>query len=233
MAGKRSDRISSCEVEKDIEQYGNDTSPRRPHSSAAASMASIDYREGTRRISTILDPEIIRIATRASRISGKPSRDLEEILNTEFEVKWDGPNDPLNALNWSKLRKYLILVLVSLQAWMVYVYSPENPPFKRRGYRVLIGYIFRVFFSTSYISGAPGMMKEFGITSNTTITLGMTTYMLGLAVGPLVLAPMSELFGRRPVYLISLSLFFILVLPACLARNFATILVVRFFWYAW
>lgn len=125
MAGKRSDRTSSCEVEKDIEQYGNDTSPRRPHSSA--SMASIDYREGTRRISTILDPEIIRIATRASRISGKPSRDFEEILNTEFEVKWDGPDDPLNALNWSKLRKYLILVLVSLQAWMVYVFTTKSP----------------------------------------------------------------------------------------------------------
>lgn len=128
MAGKRSDRISSCEVEKDIEQYGNDTIPRRPHSST--SMASIDYREGSRRISTILDPEIIRIATRASRTSGKSSKDLEEILNTEFEVKWDGPDDPLNALNWSKLRKYLILVLVSLQAWMVYVYLPPNPPFK-------------------------------------------------------------------------------------------------------
>lgn len=75
------------------------------------------------------------------------------------------------------------------------------------------------------------MMEEFGISSKTTITLGMTTYMLGLAVGPLILAPMSELYGRRPVYLISLSLFFILILPACLAKNFVIILVVRFFWY--
>jgi MFS family permease len=89
----------------------------------------------------------------------------------------------------------------------------------------------RVFYSTSYVSGSPGIMKEFGITSKTIATLGMTTYMLGLAAGPLVLAPMSELYGRRPVYLISLSLFFILVLPACLAQNFATILIVRFLGY--
>lgn len=75
------------------------------------------------------------------------------------------------------------------------------------------------------------MMKEFSITSRTTVTLGMTTYMLGLATGPLILAPMSELYGRRPVYLVSLSLFFIFILPACLAKNFATILVVRFFGY--
>lgn len=76
------------------------------------------------------------------------------------------------------------------------------------------------------------MMEEFGITSKTTVTLGMTTYMLGLATGPLILAPMSELYGRRPVYLISLFLFFVFTLPACLAKNFATVLVVRFFGYA-
>lgn len=120
MAEKGNDSISSSDVERDIENYGNDTSPRRPHSSAFSS--DIDYHEGSRRISTILDPEIIRIATRASRISGKSSKHLEEILNTEFEVKWDGPDDPLNSLNWSKLRKYFVLALVSLQAWMVYVY---------------------------------------------------------------------------------------------------------------
>ena len=73
------------------------------------------------------------------------------------------------------------------------------------------------------------MKREFGIESPTIITLGMTTYMMGLATGPLVLAPMSELYGRRPVYLISLFLFLVFLLPACLAKNFATVLVVRFF----
>lgn len=75
------------------------------------------------------------------------------------------------------------------------------------------------------------MKEEFNIDSDTTITLGMTTYMLGLASGPLILAPMSELYGRRPVYLISLFLFFIFVLPACISTNYATILIVRFFAY--
>lgn len=51
---------------------------------------------------------------------------------------------------------------------------------------------------------------------------------LGLALGPLILAPMSELYGRRPVYILSLGLSFIFVLPACLAKNYGTILVVRF-----
>jgi MFS family permease len=72
-------------------------------------------------------------------------------------------------------------------------------------------------------------MEEFSISSNTTITLGMTAYMMGLAVGPLILAPMSELYGRRPVYLISLFLFSLLVIPACIAKNYVTLLVTRFF----
>lgn len=51
------------------------------------------------------------------------------------------------------------------------------------------------------------MMKEFEIKSQTIVILGMTTYLLGLACGPLVLAPLSELYGRRPIYLTSLGMF--------------------------
>jgi len=39
---------------------------------------------------------------------------------------------------------------------------------------------------------------------------------------------MSELYGRRPVYIFSLGLSFIFVLPACLAKDYGTILAVRF-----
>lgn len=103
------------EIEKDIEQYGNDTNYHR-------SASNSDYQEGIKRISTILDPEVIVISIRSSQISEKSPKDSEKIINPEFEVKWNGPEDPRNALNWSKLRKYCILALVSLQAWMVYVH---------------------------------------------------------------------------------------------------------------
>lgn len=104
--------LSSLDIGNDIEQYGNDTN-------TYSSASSPDYHEGTKRISAVLDTEIIVIAIRASE---KSPEDPEKIHNPEFEVKWDGPADPQNALNWSKLRKYCILALVSLQAWMVYVH---------------------------------------------------------------------------------------------------------------
>ncbi|KAG9250571.1 MFS multidrug transporter [Emericellopsis atlantica] len=112
--------------------------------------------------------------------------------------------------------------------------DPENPRLWPLWYRVWVlfclaytGWVV-VLYSTSYTSSAPGLMAEFG-TSTTVTTLGMTTYLLGLACGSVVLAPMSELFGRRIVYLICLVAWAVLVVPSGVAQNFATILASRFF----
>jgi MFS family permease len=61
------------------------------------------------------------------------------------------------------------------------------------------------------------------------IILGITTYLIGLALGSLVLAPLSEMYGRRPVYLIAVFMFTVLIIPAALAKDLQSILVTRFF----
>lgn len=86
-----------------------------------------------------------------------------------------------------------------------------------------------VMYSTSYTSGIPGMMKTFEIESKTLVVLGITTYLLGLAIGSIILAPLSEMYGRRPVYLIAVFAFVVLVIPCGLAQDLPSILVVRFF----
>lgn len=75
----------------------------------------------------------------------------------------------------------------------------------------------------------PGMMEEFNIDSEPIATLGVTTYLIGLASGSLFLAPLSEIYGRRPVYLGCYLLFMILVIPCAIAKSLTTIIVVRFF----
>lgn len=60
-------------------------------------------------------------------------------------------------------------------------------------------------------------------------TLGLTTYLLGLSVGTVILAPISEIYGRKPVYVVSLILFVLLVIPCALATSLSEVLVVRFF----
>jgi MFS family permease len=54
-----------------------------------------------------------------------------------------------------------------------------------------------VLYSTSYTSGIPGMMKDFDVHNETLVVLGITTYLLGLAVGSVILAPLSEMYGRK------------------------------------
>ncbi|EMC92111.1 hypothetical protein BAUCODRAFT_78487 [Baudoinia panamericana UAMH 10762] len=85
-----------------------------------------------------------------------------------------------------------------------------------------------VLYSTSYTSAIPGMEATFGI-SDTLGVLGVTTYLFGMATGAVILAPLSEMYGRRPIYVASLFLFVIFVIPCAVAKDIATILVARFF----
>ena len=50
---------------------------------------------------------------------------------------------------------------------------------------------------------------------------GLSLYVAGLEIGPLFLGPLSEFYGRRPIYLVSF-------LPCALARHIAVLLVFRF-----
>lgn len=71
------------------------------------------------------------------------------------------------------------------------------------------------------------IQKEFHVSSEIT-TLALSLYVLGFAVGPVLLAPLSEFFGRQPVYIVSWFVLFIFQLPVALAPNIGTILVSRF-----
>lgn len=43
-------------------------------------------------------------------------------------------------------------------------------------------------------------MKTFDVTSNILAGLVVSIYILGFAIGPLIIAPMSEMYGRFMVY---------------------------------
>jgi MFS family permease len=73
-----------------------------------------------------------------------------------------------------------------------------------------------------------GLAEEFGA-STTVTTLGLTTYLLGLAAGSLIVAPLSELYGRQKVYIVCLTVWALLILPCALATSLTEIIVVRFF----
>lgn len=65
------------------------------------------------------------------------------------------------------------------------------------------------------------MQHEFHIAQEPIVTLGVTTYLIGVAVGSLLLAPLSEVYGRKWVYCANMALFVILVLPCAKATSMA------------
>ena len=69
----------------------------------------------------------------------------------------------------------------------------------------------------------------FGV-SEVAATLGLTLFVVGYGIGPLFLAPLSEIpaIGRSPPYVITLLLFVILQAITATVQNFAGLLVLRF-----
>ncbi|KAJ5621126.1 hypothetical protein N7510_005110 [Penicillium lagena] len=112
-------------------------------------------------------------------------------------------DDRDNPRNWPKWRKWYITCLVSMLN------------------------VFTTWCAGGISSGAMGIQKEFGVSSEVT-TLCLSLYVLGYAIGPVLLAPLSEYFGRQPVYVVSWFFLFIFQLPIALAPNIGTILVCRF-----
>ena len=77
--------------------------------------------------------------------------------------------------------------------------------------------------------GIKSIMAEFSI-AQVPATLGTSVYLLGLAVGPLILSPISETpsVGRTKPYVITLAIFTLLQIPTALVRNYPGLLVLRF-----
>jgi MFS family permease len=80
---------------------------------------------------------------------------------------------------------------------------------------------------TGYNSMQKQMTADFSI-SQSVFLLGNVLYLsIGVAFTPLLLAPLSEIFGRLPIFLVSALLFALLYIPAALTHSFAGFLVVR------
>jgi MFS family permease len=60
--------------------------------------------------------------------------------------------------------------------------------------------------------------RQFHVSKEVAI-LGVSLFVLGLGLGPLVAGPMSEIYGRNIVYRVSFSLFFICTFPVAFAPH--------------
>ncbi|KEF63033.1 uncharacterized protein A1O9_01009 [Exophiala aquamarina CBS 119918] len=79
-----------------------------------------------------------------------------------------------------------------------------------------------------FAPGANQLAAEFGITNSTIAAMTVSIYILGFAVGPLFIAPFSELYGRLIIYHLCTVFYFAFTLGCAFSTNTAMFLVFRF-----
>ncbi|CAI6239265.1 unnamed protein product [Periconia digitata] len=120
-------------------------------------------------------------------------------------IDWYGPDDPENPRNWSRGKRFFVTFEVVFLTFSVYIGS------------------------AIYTAGIMGVQEQFGV-SQVAATLGLTLYVAGYGLGPMIWAPLSEIpyIGRSPIYIGTLFIFVMFQIPTAMAKNFGMLLAFRF-----
>ncbi|KAA8909371.1 hypothetical protein TRICI_004537 [Trichomonascus ciferrii] len=121
-----------------------------------------------------------------------------------WKVEFDGPDDPVFPHNWPNKRKIFVCIVL--------------------GYATLCS----AWGSSVYSSAAPFIMQQYGI-GQVPATLGISLYVLGFASGPVLWAPLSELYGRKPPIMVSMMGLTLFTFAVATAQDLQTIMICRFF----
>lgn len=180
--------------------------PSRPQSTRSRSRPDLS-REPTRQ----LPPSSLRrVETTLSTIrSRKPVPPFNHPLThtpttADVVVEFDGPDDPYRPLNWPTKKKVITTVLYGLttmgSTWASSIFSPAVNP----------------------------VSQEFGVGTEVSL-LGISLLLFGFGLGPLLWAPLSEVYGRKAAVLTPYFLAAIFSFATAVSKDIQTILITRFF----
>ncbi|KAF7193788.1 Efflux pump FUB11 [Pseudocercospora fuligena] len=112
------------------------------------------------------------------------------------------PDDHQDAQNLSKARKWTIAISQAMTFFAL------------------------TFGSSIYASGIQQIEQDFH-TPNEVAILGLALYVLGFALGPILWAPMSEVYGRRLTFMVSYTIYMAFTIATPAAQNVEALLVLR------
>ncbi|KAJ5436872.1 Major facilitator superfamily domain general substrate transporter [Penicillium cf. griseofulvum] len=153
-----------------------------------------------------LTPDLEKQTTNQPTETSAPTKELfPETDLSRGIVGWDGQDDPNNPQNFPANKKWALLSLISVMTLISPLASSMFSP------------------AVSYVGA------EFRVTDQTILSLSISIYVLGYAFGPILLAPLSEVYGRR-VVISGANWFFVVWQIGCaLAPNIQTLIICRLF----
>ncbi|KAJ6442767.1 MFS general substrate transporter [Purpureocillium lavendulum] len=120
-------------------------------------------------------------------------------------VDWDGLDDAENPQNWGRGRVIVIISLVSALTFL------------------------SALSSSIFAPGIPQVLDDFGSKNSMLGSFTVSIFVIGYGVGPLFIAPLSEIYGRLPVYHVCNCIFVLFSAACALAPSLSALLVLRLF----
>ena len=155
-------------------------------------------------------------------------------LEQPYDLKrFESHADPNSDFNEEDPWKYPIESETSLRIVEFVTDDKENPKnFSvaiKWVYTGLLGFIcFIVALGSAIVTGdLERPAAYFGVSEEVIILASVTVFVIGFGVGPCLFAPLSEEVGRQPVYMVTLAVAVIFVIPCALAKNIETLIICR------
>ncbi|KAI0503244.1 major facilitator superfamily domain-containing protein [Xylaria bambusicola] len=147
---------------------------------------------------TLADVDIQPYEPEKGLLDSSPISSSDEVI-----VDWEGPDDPANPLNWSSTRKTFIITLVSAVTFNISLVP------------------------TIFAPGVPLLLREFHSDSTALASFLVSAYVIPFAISPLVVAPLSELYGRNVVMNTANFAFLVFTIVCAISNSIPLFLVFR------
>ncbi|CAK3823614.1 related to multidrug resistant [Lecanosticta acicola] len=133
---------------------------------------------------------------------GSAAQDVVDLTDARASAAWRNPDRSL-PMNWGNSRKWMHVVVLS---WLSFVAS--------------LGSLWPA-------PATPEEMKELRLPSRPIVALTVSSYMLCFAFAPLFLVPLSELYGRVPVYQVSNICLLAFTLGCAFSQTYQQLIIFR------
>ncbi|KAL2036831.1 hypothetical protein N7G274_010374 [Stereocaulon virgatum] len=131
--------------------------------------------------------------------------DVDSVNDSTNIVDFDGPDDPENSINWSPAYKWSLVVLISFMSCVVNLAILMCAP------------------------ATPSILLEFHSQSHLSSTILLSIWEAGETIGPLLVGPLSEIYGRLPIYNAANIAFILFSAIAAKSQAMPMLITMRFF----
>ncbi|KAK2042153.1 major facilitator superfamily transporter [Colletotrichum somersetense] len=136
--------------------------------------------------------------------SSETEKTDSEDESSSILVTWEGSDDPKNPKNWTRIQKWNTSLIISSFAFL----SPLS--------------------SSIAAPALKPISKDFNITNGVYLQLVLSIFLLTYALGPFILSPCSEVWGRTPIVRVGNIIFIISTTLCGFAASKEEILAFRF-----